>query len=303
MQLKVLACLAMVVALVGCGRSTIEIHYALANPVTQAVFHNATYSTIDSGLEVRGTVIATYANMTWSQQGSDYVLERTWKADKSQGYHKNSMPLELGWRVPRVSMFVTGLHQVTSIRGNEMFQGEVVEKLPIKDQFKRQLRDARIQLNFDREDKHRWELSHLLDGFPVTEDSNYTQVLKDRKAIPLSGGFIIDSVRTITFRKLNGRSCFEYHVYFQERDPFPYFMWEQFAYSTKEGKNYRDFRADSTVYQTDYTVTIDPSNGTPCQERQLKTGVHYISHPETKQQATFKSYVVVEDLYTPPDKD
>ena len=51
-------------------------------------------------------------------------------------------------------------------------------------------------------------------------------------------------------------------------------------------------------YQTQFEVMIDPTTGVPCQEREVKVGVHTMVNPDTKDTATFKSQITLERLYT-----
>jgi len=222
-------------------------------------------------------------------------MERRYLNDKSKGYHKNSMPLDLAYRVPVIKLFAQG-SKVESVRGNEMFVPNVVNNLAIKEPFKRQLRDARYQLQFDREEKRRWEITHLLSG-KLPDNGNITQLLRSQGRLPIPS-VAVDSVLLSGWIRIGKQHCVEYTVFFPEREPFPYFVWEQFAYGTKAGAPYQKFKADTAEYQTQYSVALDPETSILCREREVKTGVNAMVNPETKEKSVFRSYVSIENLYT-----
>jgi len=282
---------------ISCGESsTVDVHYDYTAPVSLEVIHSGTYSTAQGANgETVGTMTETYLLVTYGRDGDNQTQTQTLVMDKSKGYHKNSMPLELSYRVPQVTLTAID-NKVLSVRGNEMFVPKVVETLPIKEMFKRQLRDARYQLEFDRYEKQRWELSHLLKG-TYQSRANITSVLIQQGRLPIPST-PIDSVVTKGFHSIDGRNCVEYSAYYKAREPFPYFMWEQHAYGTDSGAVYKPFHADSANYDVDYAVDLDPQTGLPCQEREVKRGIFYISQPDTKEQATFKGFVTDENLYT-----
>lgn len=298
-QLLFIASLASILPLLSCEAGSVEINYKLEAPVTMDLFHSGTYSTKEGAVgEQVGTITATYSQVVYRQEGDTRTEERQLVMDKSKGYHKHSMPQELAYRIPLVVLTAQGF-AVQSVRGNELFVPKVVGSLPIKEKFKRQLRDARYQLEFDRMEKRRWELGHLVRGeVPLVGD--LTPHLKAQGSLPLPG-VSIDSVIAKGYQKLGGKKCYEYHVYYQETEPFPYFVWEQYAYSTESGKTYQDWVADSTHYQTAFHAAIDPETGLPCQERFARQGENWIHHPETKEIASFLSFVTVENLYTTPE--
>lgn len=287
--------------LFSCDAAKVEVQYKLEAPLTMDLFHNGTYSTEEGKVgEAVGTITATYSHIVYRQEGDIRSEERRMVMDKSKGYHKHSLPQELSYRVPLVTITAKGF-QVHSVRGNEMFVPKVVESLPLKEKFKRQLRDARYQLEFDRMEKRRWELSHLVRG-QVSAIGNITNELKSLGSIPLPG-LPIDSVVAKGYKKLNGKECFEYQVHYKETEPFPYYVWEQHAYSTEAGKPYQTWKADSTHYTTVFTAALDPENGIPCQERLTKEGTNWIHNPETKEVASFKSFITTENLYTVPGEE
>lgn len=294
MRFNVLIVLVALVLFAGCGRRSVEIQYQLPQgSIALQLYHSGVFSTYNGEDEIIGTMTATWENYTLTQTGEDWTQERQYLADKSKGYHKNSMPMELSWRVPQVRVIAPG-GVVQSVRGYERFVPDVVEKLPLQEKFKRQLRDARYQLEFDRYEKRRWELEHFLKG-KIPLDSNITARFSEEELAV--GGIQIDSVVTKAYRKLDGRRCFEYALYFEEREPFPYFYWEQHAYGTKGGEAYRDFRSDSASYHTEYTVMLEPSTGVLCQVREVKQGLHIMKHRETGERAEFRSQTTLEHLY------
>jgi hypothetical protein len=160
-SMKHVASLVSIALLFGC-KSDVSIEYTV-EPYQLDLFHNGIYSIKEGEGDVVGTMTATYSSVHYRVEGSKQIMERTLVMDKSKGYHKNSMPMELLYRVPQVAVIADN-GMVNSVRGNEQFIPQVVEKLPIKEMFKRQLRDARYQLEFDRYEKRRYELTHLLQG-------------------------------------------------------------------------------------------------------------------------------------------
>ncbi len=284
-------------SLFSCQPEKVVVSQQVGNGAALELYHNGSYSTkAGEDGEIVGTMTATYTRVQYQQDGEATQLTRTTVIDRSKGYHKNSMPMDLSYRVPQVILTAKDL-KVESVRGNEAFIPKVVETLPIKDFFKRQLRDARYQLEFDRYDKRRYEITHLLKGEYVTL-GNITTDLQKQKRLPIQQ-LPIDSVVTKGFRKIDSRECFEYTAYYKEREPFPYFMWEQYAYGTdSSATKYREFKADSARYQVEYSVAIEAETGLPCQEREVKKGVHFMTHPETKEQGQFESFITLENLYT-----
>ena len=300
MQLRILFGVTAFASLVSCQNGTVDITYDYSKQIDRDIFHQGVYSTGEGVEEEVGTSIETFGNVTWRTDGKQTIFERRFIVDRSRGYHKNSMPLELTYRMPEVDLVAEDINKVTAVHGNEQFIPKVVENLPVKEMFKRQLRDAKYQLAFDRYDKKRWDVGHVLIG-PVPKNSNVTELLKSRGRLPIPA-FPIDSVVTKAITSLSDEDCLEYTVYYREHDPFPNFLWEQFAYSTERGKPYQVYKADSTVFSVAYTVFIKPTTGALCQEREVKRGVDYISNPTTKEQFTFISNVSDETLYTRPKK-
>jgi len=299
MQLKVILGLVTATLLASCQNGTVDISYQYSNQVDRDMFHQGIYSIGEGKEEMVGTSIETYGKVTWRTSGQQTIFERRYVLDKSRGYHKHSMPLELSYRIPEVDLVAEGVTKVSAIHGNEQFVPKVVENLPVKEKFKRQLRDTRYQLEFDRYDKRRWDIGHLLSG-KIPKNTNITELLKSQGKLPMPA-FPVDSVVTKSMNSLANLSCLEYTVYYSERDPFPYYLWEQFAYSTDQGKNYKNYKADSTRFAVAYTVFINPETGVLCQEREVKRGVNYISNPESKEQFSFISNVTDETLYTKPE--
>jgi hypothetical protein len=291
--------LSVIAILSSCGNEETTVNYSGESASAMDVFHNGIYSVKEGEGEIIGTMTSTYLTYSWRMEGETTILERQLLMDKSKGYHKNSMPIELSYRVPQVAVIADGI-KVKSVRGYEQFIPQVVEKLAIKENFKRQLRDARYQLEFDRYEKHRWEMGHLLLG-SVPVRGNITGLLKSQGRLPLPA-FEVDSVVVVGFKSTDGRKCLEYKTYFRDKESFPYFMWEQYAYSVESGKKYQEFKPDSAFYSTEYMVSLDIETGIPCQEREVKVGTHVMIHPESKERATFTSYITRENLFTKPEK-
>ncbi len=281
--------------LLSCQPDSVTVQYPEGSKIL-SMNHSGSYSTrVGQNGEAVGTMTSTFCKVTFSKEGNKNQVERISVLDRSKGYHKNSMPFDLAYRIPQVTLVAENGH-VNSILGNEHFIDRVVNNLPVKEFFKRQLRDARYILEFDRADKRRFEITHLLQGeYPA--QANITSVLQAQKRLPIPQ-VAIDSVVTQGMRSLEGKDCFDYTVYYQEKEPFPYFIWEQHAYGTDSGAVYRDYHADSAYYQVAYNVSLDLENGLPCREREVKEGIYFMTHKETKQAGTFKAYVTLENLYT-----
>lgn len=296
--MKLLLLSALFFILMGCSQSEVAVKYDLPEPVALEIYHNGYYSSFDDPHELVGTITHTFTKGIYSQSGDVLNFERSFLSDASKGYHKLSMPLELSWHLPFIALqTVPGQHhKVQSVRGFEKFIPEVVENLPIKKAFKPQLRNARFQLEFDRYEKRRWELSHLLGDkkVPTKGRIDAQLALQNRLPVPM---LEVDSVVAVGFRKLDSRRCFEYKVYYPEREPFPYFMWEQHAYGTEGGVALQEFRPDSGAYYTEYSLALDPHTGIPCQEREVKTGTIFVTHPTSKENAEIKVNITLENLY------
>ncbi|NLB62880.1 MAG: hypothetical protein GX801_02060 [Fibrobacter sp.] len=287
-----------VIMLFSCSQSDVAIKYNLPAPVSMELYHNGYYSSFDGKDELVGTISSNFTKAIYSQSGDFLSYEREYLSDASKGYHKNSMPLELSWRIPFLSVqSVEGqVNRVQSVRGYEKFIPDVVEKLPIKKHFKNQLRNQRFQLEFDRYEKRRWELGHLIGSKKVPTKGDITAELSNQGRLPIPM-LEVDSVISTGFRKLDKRRCFVYNVYYREREPFPYFMWEQHAYGIENAAALREFKPDSGSYYTHYSMAIDPKTGIPCQEREVKHGTIFVSNEKTKEKDEIKVNITLENLY------
>lgn len=281
--------------ILACNDTPIEVHYQLEAPVSVDVFSQSHYSTYDGDEEKVGTITATYYSLTYSMSGDKYILERRFVSDASRGYLKNSNPAELLWREPFVRLVASGI-RVDSVEGHEHFDSTVVAPLNIPETWKHQLSNPSYIKDLDRLEKHRWEMDHLLSG-SVPEKENITQILRERGRLNFAM-IQIDSVVTEGFRNLDNRKCFVYSVYLQEREPFPYYIWEQHVASIPSAAKYKSYPPGPATYQTQYWIALDPSNGIPCQEREVKRGLHTMTHPESGDTAQFVSQTSQERLFT-----
>jgi hypothetical protein len=152
------------------------------------------------------------------------------------------------------------------------------------------------QIDLDRIEKRRWEVTHLLLG-EVPLKSNVTNLLASQGRLPAMPNAQIDSVLTKSLKKINGQKCLEYTVYLQEKEPFPYFIWEQHTSSVKSGMPFKNYHPKEAVYQNRYEVALDLESGIPCLEREFKFGIHGMQNPETGDSITFKSQISHERLY------
>jgi hypothetical protein len=89
----------------------------------------------------------------------------------------------------------------------------------------------------------------------------------------------------------------EYSVYLREKEPFPYFIWEQHVYTVKSAEPFRNYNAKEAEYNNRYDISISLENGIPCQENEAKLGIHGMQNPETGDSVTFKSQVMYERYY------
>jgi hypothetical protein len=77
-------------------------------------------------------------------------------------------------------------------------------------------------------------------------------------------------------------------------------MWEQYVNTNPEAKAdslWRYNEVGEALYQTRYTVALDTAGGIPCQEQELKIGLHKMKHPESGEELEFKSMVTYVRLY------
>lgn len=276
------------------GKSTVEIRYRLDKPVEREVFRNGFFATMDGEVEKMGTITGTFGKVRWWQEGEMLHFSRDFVFDRSLGYHKSSMPIELSWRLP-LGIQAKG-KQIHGISGHEHFEKRVVDNLALPDRFRNQLRGEKFPRAFDRAEKLRWEITHLLQG-PVPVESNITAQLHKQGRLPLPV-VEVDSVLTQGFARIEGERCLQYTVYLREKEPFPYFMWEQHAYGTDHGIPMRNYRPGPAFYQTAYQVSIHPRTGIPCRERIVRNGEHFAVHPERGDTLSFRSSATIEILYS-----
>lgn len=294
---KQLAGLFAVIGLASCGSEEVNVQYKLEGSKAYEVIHNGYFSTISEGTEQMGTVTKTWLEVTFEQSGEQMGKRSIYKNDASRGYHKNSFPAEL---IFRGDYTVVGKgYEVSNVRGLDEFGTEIVDKLVIPDRWKTQLKNAKYPMLLKRREKKRWEWAHLLEG-PVPKGANITELVKRvRPRMPI--GVQLDSVTTYkALRNVEDRKCLEYTVFYSEKIDFPRYLWEQWAYSTKEGKAYKNFRPDpeKSTAKVEYTVLIEPETGLPCREKEIRTENYVITEEESGSQAEFTAVVHLEDLYT-----
>jgi len=281
--------------IISCGESTVSVSYNLPVPIKAEVFSQSTYATMDGEYEQVGTLTSTRFTNEYSQSEDMLYLERTFISDASKGYLKKSYPSELALRVPKMKLSAKGL-KVVDIEGYENFDSAVVAKTSIPDRWRKQISRMTRQIDLDRIERKRWEVTHLLLG-EVPLKSNITDLLASQGRLPSIPNAKIDSVITKSVKKIYERKCLEYTVYLQEKEPFPYFIWEQHVSSVKSGMPFKNYHPTDAAYQNRYEVALDIENGTPCLEREFKFGSHGMKNPETGDSVMFKSQISHERLY------
>ncbi|MDR2732145.1 MAG: hypothetical protein LBB36_02895 [Fibromonadaceae bacterium] len=281
--------------LISCSEQTVTVSYDLQTPVKIEIFSQSHYATMNGDIEEVGTITATHFTHEYSKDDDMLYLERVFIADASKGYLKKSYPAELALRTPKMRLTAKGL-KVVDITGYEDFDSAVVAKISIPDRWKKQISSMTRQIDLDRLERRRWELTHLLLG-EVPLNKNVTRQLGSQGRLPAIPLIQIDSVLTKEIREINGIKCLEYTVFLQEKEPFPYFIWEQHTSSVKSGMPFKSYHPKDAVYQTRYEVAINPKNGIPCQEREFKFGTHGMQNPETGDSVTFKSQISHERFY------
>ncbi len=279
----------------GCN-SDVVIHYQLPQPVVLDLYAESYFSTIDlEGVEQVGTITATYLELEYASKADTLQMTRRFEIDKSRGYLKNSYPPELSWRIPEVT--VKALDQrVLVTEGFENYDSTVAQ-IPMPERWRNQLTGEDYDRYLIRAEKHRWEMDHLLSG-AVPEKGNITELMRSRGRLNFAL-IKIDSVVTNGFHNLDSRRCLGYTVYLTENESFPYFIWEQHVNSKIGAERFIPYRSGHKgEYQTAYWVALDPATGIPCQEREVKKGVHTMVNTSTGDTATFESRITLERLYT-----
>ena len=294
---KVLCAVAAALVLGGCGESKVNVNYKVSAPVLVELYAEGYFSTIDlKGEEKMGTVTAAYANLTYSSVGDTLKVHRDYVMDKSRGYLKNFMPSELAWRVKSVDMAAID-REVKSVEGLEDGYDSLLARIPMPEVWRKQLLNPDYKPHLKRLEKHRWEMDHMLTG-EVPTKGNITHMLKDQGRLNFAL-IQVDSVVVKGFENRDHRRCLDYIVYLQEKESFPYYIWEQHVNSGIVPEKFKKYNKGlKAEYQTQFEVMIDPETGVPCQEREVKVGTHTMVNPDTKDTATFKSQVTLERLYT-----
>ena len=280
---------------ISCGENSVSVSYNLPAPIKTEVFSQSNYATMDGEYEQVGTLTATRFTNEYSQSKDTLYLDRTFISDASKGYLKKSYPSELALRIPKMKLSAKGM-QVVNIEGYENFDSLVVAKISIPDRWRKQISRMTRQIDLDRIEKRHWEVTHLLLG-EIPLKSNITSLLASQGRLPSMPNAQIDSVLTKSIKKINEQKCLEYTVYLQEKEPFPYFIWEQHISSVKSGMPFKGYHPKDAMYQTRYEVALDLENGVPCLEREFKFGIHGMQNPETGDSVTFKSQISHERLY------
>lgn len=286
----------MAAGLSACGESELTINYKLSSPVTVEVYAESYFATIDlKGEEQMGTITAAYVDLNYSSAGDTTLLKRKYTIDKSRGYLKNYMPSELAWRVKEVDLAAID-REVVRLEGLEEGYDSLLARTPMPERWRKQLLNPDYKPHLRRLEKHRWEMDHLISGAVPTK-GNITQLLKDRGRLNFAL-IKIDSVVAKGFENRDRRRCFDYVVYLQETESFPYYIWEQHVNSNIVPDKFKAYTAGHKAeYDTQFEVMIDPETGVPCQEREVKVGKHFMVHPVTKDTVTFVSHITNERLY------
>jgi hypothetical protein len=289
--------LIIVLFLASCEEKNVEVSYNLSAPIQIEIFSQSFYSTMDGEIEQTGTATAITFINEYSQDGDMLHLSRTFVSDASKGYLKKSYPTELALRTPKLELSAKGL-EIANIKGYENFDSAVVAKIHIPDRWKKQINEMTSQTDLEHLETRRWKITHLLFG-NVPLKSNITELLASQGRLP-EMHFVdkIDSVITKDIRKINGKKCLEYTVYLQEEEPFPYFIWEQHVSSVKSGMPFKSYRPKNANYENRYEIALNLENGTPCHEREIKSGIHGMQNPETGDSVTFISRISHERFYT-----
>ena len=63
-------------------------------------------------------------------------------------------------------------------------------------------------------------------------------------------------------------------------------------------EKYKTYAPGKASYHTEYWMAIDPETGIPCQEREVKQGLHGMKHPDSGDSLTFRSQTSQERLFT-----
>lgn len=284
------------ISLVACS-SEVEVNYRLSEPVSVDLYTESTYATIDlEDVERIGTINADYVRLEYSQKGDTLLILRNFEIDKSRGYLKNSHPAELQWRLPEILTKGVAERAVETSGFAEGYD-TLLYSIPMPGRWREQLLNPDYIKHLERQEKHRYEMDHLLVG-KVPEKGNITQLLKERGRLQFAL-IQVDSVVTEGFRNLDKRKCFAYTVYLKEKESFPYYIWEQHVNSKIGTEKFQAYRTGlKAEYETAYWVTLDPETGIPCQEREVKVGTHTMVNAKTGDTATFKSNTTLERLYT-----
>jgi hypothetical protein len=282
--------------LISCvGKKSVTITYDLNDAVKTDIFAQSYYATMDGEYEQVGTITKIYFTNEYSQNGDTLFLNRTFISDASEGYLKKSYPGELAYRTPNLKLIAKNL-KLVDIIGYENFDSAVVAKISIPDRWRRQISRMTRQIDLDRIERRRWDITHLLLG-EVPLHKNITEMLASQNRLPVMPNAQIDSVLTKGIREIEGKKCLEYTVYLQEKEPFPYFIWEQHIASVKSGKPFKSYNPQEAVYQNSYNVALNLENGIPCREYELKFGIHGMKNLETGDSVTFKSQISHERFY------
>lgn len=284
-------------ALCACNDTNVVVGYDLKAPVDVEFCTQTYFATYDlEGEEQMGTITKTFGVLNYSKVGDTIKVNRKYSIDASQGYLKNYMPSELAWRVKDVNMSAVD-RSVTSIEGLTDGYDSLVNSMPMPKRWKDQLLNPEYKPHLIRAEKHRWEMDHLVVG-EVPAYGDITKLLKDQGRLNFAL-IQVDSVVTKGYQRLDKRKCLWYNVYLHEKESFPYYIWEQHVNSKIVPEKFMAYNTGlSAEYDTEFGVAIDPTTGIPCQEREVRKGVHTMVNPTTKDTVTFKSHILSERLYT-----
>lgn len=288
--------LALSAALCGCGDFPVTLNYTLSEPVVVEMTAESFYTTLDEKGEERiGTHTQTRVDLHYSSNGDTINLHRDYIIDNSSGYLKNYFPAELAWRAKSVDTKAVD-RRVLSIEGLNEGYDSVVTKLPMPKLWHEQLLNPDFKPHLARAEKHRWEMSHLLVG-EIAAKGNVTQMLKDQGRLNFAL-IQVDSVVVKGFENRDHRRCLDYVVYLQEKESFPYFIWEQHVNSKIVDEKFKKYsKGLKAEYQTQLEIMIDPKTGVPCLEHETKVGTHTMVNSESRDTVTFSSLITTERMY------
>lgn len=279
--------------LLSCSRS-VEIQYNFSEPVEYQVFREGYYSTQNREGEVVGTIARWWSTEKLIPSGAGAVWSRKYDMQKSEGYHRHSMPSELLTRLALQAHVDSS--EMREIKGLSNFESDVVDLLPVRKVFKEPLRSPALLERFDAELKLWWRATHLFKGRIPMRGVITALIDSSLDLSPLQ----VDSVVALGDVKVEDRNCFNYKIYYKVAEvPDIDLMFEQFrAADTLDRADYSDYAATSGIATGSWGVWIDPRQGTLCREQDWRDLSITVSHKESGENREVIARVAVERLYT-----